>query len=165
MTREEMLDRLDAYDDPFHDERAVEHARNMRTFGRPDRPAGRRPATMMRAVDGYDFKDKNVYLSGPMTGHEDWNRAEFNRFAWHLRDMGAGYVYNPGDYAPHGEDRKGHDFWMRRSLNELTEESYDGDGTPFYDCIALMPGWRTSKGSMDEYHVARACGIEAVSLA
>ena len=59
---------------------------------------------MINARDGYDFKDKNVYLSGPMTGFDDWNRAEFNKFAWNLRDMGAGFVFNPAEDAPHGED-------------------------------------------------------------
>ena len=118
---------------------------------------------MMNFMD-YDFKGKMVYLSGPMTGHVDFNRRLFTKGAERLKVAGAVYVYNPADEASHGEDRHSHEWWMRRSLAELTQECGDGNGKPLYDCIALLPGFERSEGAAAELTCAIAIGIDTVRM-
>ena len=36
-----------------------------------------------------DFKNKRVYISGPMTGMSDWNREAFQEAATYIRNASA----------------------------------------------------------------------------
>ena len=54
---------------------------------------------------------KHIYLSGPMTGYPDFNRASFHAAAAKLRDEGH-WVYNPAEYEYEG------DFPLRAAMAE-----------------------------------------------
>lgn len=103
-----------------------------------------------------------LYISGPVTGLPDRNSAEFERAMERLRD--AGYTAHfPHGYVPEGEP------WptaMLASINALTEHyggvrpPYgDSPIRPYFDGVALLPGWEQSEGAKLEVAVAEACGI------
>jgi len=91
-----------------------------------------------------------VYLAGPMTGLPAFNFPAFDYAAAQWRD--AGYdVVNPAE-----EQRK------RRESTDLPWAHYlRHDLRHLLDCdaIALLPGWRQSKGATLEHHVAVALGM------
>lgn len=92
------------------------------------------------------------YVSGPMTGYEDFNRPAFHAAAKHLRALGH-EVINPAELP--GED-DGHDWtwFLRRDLVELTKCSH----------IVLLPGWSRSNGARLELHVALALEMQVLYL-
>lgn len=106
----------------------------------------------------FDPMGRRVYVSGPMTGLPDFNRAEFSRVARGLRAGGALRVFDPSFGA---DGSKPHEAHMLRDLHELTSNM---DGRPYYDAIVQLDGWESSYGARVEAAVARACGIEAVGL-
>ena len=96
---------------------------------------------------------KAVYLSGPISGRDAYNRPLFRRVERWLRACGARRVYNPTDMSPKiGEIPKPHEYYMRACLHELTNKRG-------FDLLVLLPGWETSYGAVVEAHVARALGI------
>lgn len=101
-----------------------------------------------------DFTGKNVYLSGPMSGIEDWNAPAFRAARDAAYSMGARCVYDPTDiigaYGTHEE-------YMRADLHALTRAA-----DPF-DALVMLDGWERSAGATAEVAVARACGIETVN--
>lgn len=108
-----------------------------------------------------ELADKRIYLSGPMTGIYDWNRESFSEAARYLRYQGA-KVFNPAFSAPAAnKTARPHSFYMIRDLHELT--SYIGD-SPYYDALALLPGWDKSNGAKLEKLVAKACGIDVFTI-
>ena len=94
---------------------------------------------------------QSVYLSGPMTNMEHNNVEQFAR--WHsiLRENDIIDVYDPAYEWMSGEDEY-HDICMRRTIHELTRR----EG---YDCIIMLPEWKSSLGASIERDVAIACGI------
>lgn len=103
-----------------------------------------------------EFANKHVYLSGPMTGIKGYNREMFMEAATYLRNQGA-HVFNPA----FSDLALSHSGWMVRDLHELTEHM---DGKPYYDVLAQLPGWGNSKGATVEMIVAKACGIEVMTI-
>ena len=91
---------------------------------------------------------KTLYVSGPMTGLPDFNRAAFHKAADDLRARGYDVV-NPAevDLGPKAtwED------YMRVHLATITSGDVHG--------LAMLPGWRKSKGARLEGDVARAFGL------
>ena len=88
-----------------------------------------------------------IYLSGPVTGMPGLNRAAFDRAAERLRALGH-EVVNPLDtdhLCPHGDWAE----YMRKDLPLLVA----------CDAVAVLPGWRRSKGASLEVAVARALGM------
>jgi nucleoside 2-deoxyribosyltransferase len=86
-------------------------------------------------------------LSGPMTGHPDFNYPAFNRAGEQLRRAGF-HVENPAENrapspAPTWQD------WMRLSLAQLLR----------CDAVVMLPGWWRSKGARIEWAVAKLLGI------
>ena len=58
---------------------------------------------------------------------------------------------------------------MRERVHELTKRDYSAkDGglvrRPWYDLVVTLEGWKVSEGCKLEVEVARACGIEVMSL-
>ena len=106
-----------------------------------------------------EFANKRIYLSGPMTGMHDWNRETFIEAARYLRNQGA-RVFNPAFNASSNK-LDTHQVCMLRDLHELTEHI---DGKPFYDILAQLPGWEKSKGANVELIVAKACGIDVITV-
>lgn len=91
-----------------------------------------------------------LYLAGPMTGYPDYNYPAFHRAADRLRADGHDVVspaelddpsHTPGDWT--------WDAYLRRDLAHLL------------DCgaVAVLPGWRASKGATLETQVAAALGM------
>lgn len=90
-----------------------------------------------------------LYLSGPMTGIEDFNFPVFNATAAKLR--AAGYdVVNPAEINP--------------DLEMPWEECMRADIKALCDCdaIALIPGWTESKGAHLELHIAHRIGLKVL---
>lgn len=103
----------------------------------------------------------NYYLSGPMTGYQNWNADTFNEYERKLYEKGADFVFNPTRGAPDTEKAREHSYYMLIDLHELTQSYND---KPIYDVIAMLPGWSESDGARVERDVAIACGIEVLYL-
>ncbi len=115
-----------------------------------------------------DWEGRNVFLSGPITGKDGWNRKAFSEAASMIRGLGADDVYNPAHLSPiGGVPPKPHEAYMVVTLHELTVAMWDagsGSYVPYYDVIALLPGFEDSEGSMVELAVAEQIGLEVVVL-
>lgn len=86
---------------------------------------------------------KRLYLSGPMTGIKDLNRPCFNKYAALLRKKGH-KVVNPPELDKYNPQRT----WegcLGRDIVELMG----------CDKIALLPGWKKSRGANLEVHIGR----------
>ena len=112
----------------------------------------------------YNYKGKRVFISGPMTGKPDWNRAEFQRAERELWELGADLVFSPASIAPQeGQPVLPHEFYMAKTLNRLTTLRYGGfPDLPFYDVIVMLDGWWGSAGATVERAVAEAIGLDVV---
>ena len=114
-----------------------------------------------------------IYLAGPMRGIPEFNFPAFHAAAAKLRYDGHD-VFNPAekDNERHGKDiSKGnttgceniaaieHGFNLREALHiDLTFICREADG------IALLPGWRNSKGATAEHATAVALGLQVIEL-
>jgi hypothetical protein len=114
-----------------------------------------------------------LYVAGPMRGIPEFNFPAFNAAAAWLKSRGH-YVFNPAakDNERHGTDiSKGnatgdekiateqHGFNLREALyDDLKFITLEADG------IALLPGWRNSKGATAEHATAVALGLKVVEL-
>lgn len=100
---------------------------------------------------------QKVYLSGPMTGLEFFNRIAFDRAAMDLRLRGF-EVYVPGE----GEHYTNEELAARK-LSRAKEQLYlsrDIDVIQEWaDLVVVLPGWTQSNGSLLEVAVARALGV------
>lgn len=92
-----------------------------------------------------------LYISGPMTDLKDYNRMAFNQAADALSAEGY-QVINSADIDL-GKGASWQDY-MRESLRRMA----DADG------VALLSGWRRSRGARTEEHVARSLGIPVCHL-
>ena len=106
-------------------------------------------------------KSKKVYLSGPMSGKPDWNRAAFAKAERACRIAGATFVFNPATAAPQGLDTRGRAWWMLKDIHELTRPGQDGS---FYDLVLQLPGWEISRGAKFEQACAVVCGIDVMEI-
>ena len=93
-----------------------------------------------------------VYISGPMTGIEDFNRPAFDEMERALYDAGADYVFNPA-----AQDRPEDWTWERHMQADLHELAGGG-----YSYIVMLDGWQRSTGATTERHLARVIGVQAV---
>ena len=87
-----------------------------------------------------------IFLSGPMTGIEEYNYPAFNEAARDLRGKGF-LVLNPAEHvsdpdAPWNE-------LIRRSLDILLQTNK----------MAVLPGWENSRGAVTEVTMANILGI------
>jgi hypothetical protein len=92
---------------------------------------------------------KRIYISGPMTGIQNFNFPAFHAAADRLRTLGYDVV-NPVEINPDPE-ASWHDC-MRRDLTALLT----------CDTLALLDGWQKSAGAHLEMHVAHRVGMEIV---
>lgn len=84
-----------------------------------------------------------IYLSGPMTGLKDKNFPAFMRAATKLRAK-KHLVVNPAELNI-GDPRSSWEECLRRDIKEMMK----------CRAIALLPGWRKSKGAMLEVYIAK----------
>lgn len=114
-----------------------------------------------------------IYLAGPMRGIPEFNFPAFHAAALKLRQEGH-FVFSPAekDNERHGTDiSKGnedgceeraareHGFNLREALGmDLAFICAEADG------IALLPGWKNSKGATAEHATAVALGLQVIEL-
>lgn len=97
-----------------------------------------------------------IYISGPVTGKPNGNYEAFCDAAYSLRAVRYDATI------PHHfvEDEATHETAMLLCINELTDYRWKGEvSRPWYDGVALLPGWEQSEGARLERAVAEACGI------
>jgi hypothetical protein len=94
---------------------------------------------------------KVIYISGPMTGIENYNFPAFNLAADMLRRNGFN-VLNPADFGANPKHT-----WadcLKRDLLAMFNA----------DVVVTLPGAEKSKGAGLETHVARELGIPVVTI-
>ena len=96
---------------------------------------------------------KAMYLSGPMTGYDDYNYPAFHAAAAALRGIGEAVV-NPAESFG-GDQRLSFDTYMRHDLKTILQDC---------DCIVVLPGWEDSPGAVLEVAVGVALGYGILSL-
>ncbi len=101
-----------------------------------------------------------IYLSGPMTGLPDFNRAAFADAAFKLRELGF-EVINPHQL-PEPVLTQDADYNWRQYLARdiemlIRDNSIDG--------VVVLPGWENSRGSVLVLHVAQYLGMKVYPLA
>lgn len=91
---------------------------------------------------------KKLYLSGPMTGHVDYNFPAFNAAATDLRARNY-TVENP---AEHFDGRTGlpWEIYLAKDMQLLVEECWG---------VATLPGWAFSRGARLEVSLADYMGL------
>lgn len=91
-----------------------------------------------------------IYLSGPMSGLQNFNADAFNDAAHRLRASGL-LVVNPVELCKQGS-----------AWNECMRE----DIKALCDCcaIALLPGWEASQGAHLELHIAHRLGLQILRV-
>ena len=114
-----------------------------------------------------------IYVGGPMRGYKEFNFPAFHAAADKLKAEGH-TVFNPAakDNERHGKDiskgnaagceetaAKEHGFDLRVALGDdlawICAEA---------DAIALLPGWKNSKGAVAEHATAVALGLQVMEL-
>lgn len=88
-----------------------------------------------------------IYISGPMTGIEEFNYPLFNSTATRLREQGY-EVINPAE-TDDGDTSKPWDYYMRIDIAHVLS----------VDALVVLPGWQASKGASLEVTIARALGV------
>lgn len=97
-----------------------------------------------------------VYLAGPMTGYPEFNFPAFREATARLRGLGYA-VRSPhewdeeenGGRTPTAEEAKPWAYYLKRDLALLLE----------CDAVAVLPGWRASKGATLEVYVGQSLGM------
>lgn len=103
-----------------------------------------------------------LYLAGPMRGLPSFNFPTFDRGANWLRGQGH-EVFNPAEWESYPVVRDRYDRDPLSAARECFARDTD------YIChvaegVALLPGWRASKGAVAEAHLARAIGLRVYYL-
>lgn len=114
--------------------------------------------------DDFSFlKDRNVYLSGPITGVKGY-KYPFVFMEKVLHKVSDGMVFNPATEIPSDTS---YEAAMAKCLQALSLRVRDGEDEPYYpmyEVMILLPGWTKSKGAQIENRVAEACGIEVIDM-
>jgi hypothetical protein len=90
-----------------------------------------------------------IYISGKMSGLEDWGAKEFNAFAAKYRELGF-TVVSPIEL-DHGDHSGTYSDYIRRDVSVLLG--------PNIARIYMLPSWRDSRGATFEKHLAEVVGI------
>lgn len=100
-----------------------------------------------------------VYLSGPMTGKPDYNRAAFADAAFKLRELGFDVVNPhqlPEPVLTQDEEYNWRQYLARDVELLIRDNTIDG--------VVVLPGWEGSRGSVLELHVAQYVGLKVYPL-
>ena len=101
---------------------------------------------------------KSIYIAGPMTGIEDWNRAAFEKAAEKLSAEGW-TVYDPveiGEMYGTAEELEADPELLAKVIK--AELGFVARA----DAIYLLDGWERSVGTKRELLVALGCGLEII---
>lgn len=108
---------------------------------------------------------RQVYLSGPMRGYDEFNFPAFLHAAEELRSKGF-KVFNPAEHELQagfnpktGLYEDGHTATIRELILEDLVWICQ-----FADKVVVLPGWEKSKGAQAEVKTALAIGIEVVEF-
>ena len=86
------------------------------------------------------------YLSGPMTGLPEMNYPAFHAEAARLRELGY-IIENPAE----NPAQSSWTAYMRLAIRQMLT----------CDKVALLPGWKRSRGALIEHWIAIALGMRA----
>lgn len=103
-----------------------------------------------------------AYLSGPMSGHHQFNHPLFNRVARELREEFGWAVINPAEHDG-GSTDKPRAFYLQLDVEALCRRNRFGL-LPAVGCILLLPQWQESAGVALELHCACEFGIPIFEL-
>lgn len=92
-----------------------------------------------------------VYISGPMTGYENFNYPAFNQAEERLKAAGH-EVENPAKNPD--PDPKTWENFMRMALKQLCE----------CDIVVVLPGWEKSRGAVIEVGLAETLGMKVYEI-
>ena len=101
-----------------------------------------------------------IYLSGPMTGYPDYNKAAFADAAFQLRELGFDVV-NPHQLPepvllPGDEEYNWRQYLARDAERIISDTSIEG--------VVVLPGWEKSRGSTLECCIAQSIGLKVYKL-
>lgn len=113
-----------------------------------------------------------IYIAGPITGMPNHNEQEFKSVENELRALGHEPV-NPFTIADklntsYGEIQKSFDVLYKCGKDapgsELAKKTIEMDMDELSTCdvIYLLPGWRKSRGSLEELRQAKKLGLDVV---
>lgn len=91
---------------------------------------------------------ERIYIAGPMTGHPEYNFPTFEAASKLYRDAGWA-VHNPASSFDGALDLP-YEMYMKAALGLLIQS----------DAIALLPGWRESRGAAMEALCAQNMGLD-----
>lgn len=103
-----------------------------------------------------------IYLSGPMTGIENYNRDTFNEATACLREAGH-KVFNPAEVVLNEDDVNA----IPGDYNKNLWNAYMRiclPHVPTHHKLMLLPGWEDSRGARLEVHNARELDIPTQSF-
>lgn len=89
-----------------------------------------------------------AYISGPMTGRPDYNKAEFAKVAAKLREEGWRVLSPPELDA--GDHSQTWEYYIRRDIRILVDE---------VEAVFLLRDWQESRGARLEVEIAKAIGL------
>lgn len=95
-------------------------------------------------------QESKVFISGPMTGYENFNRAEFARIEAMIRKEIGCEVFNPGNL-PDGYD---YEWYMDRCAEDIRK----------CNVILFHGNWQKSPGALREYILASRLGKNMICL-
>lgn len=98
-----------------------------------------------------------VFISGPMSGYEDFNYPLFHEVARKLAERGE-LFYSPAHHPvmgyelepPEPDEAMSWEYYMRESLKMLLDS----------DRILMLPGWEKSRGAILERELAVALKMQ-----
>tara|TARA_R110000737_G_C14620887_1_gene493088 strand:- start:4529 stop:5221 length:693 start_codon:yes stop_codon:yes gene_type:complete len=96
-----------------------------------------------------------VYISGPITGIEDGNKAEFDKMAEYLRSFGFSVINPRRNPIPDGVSMGDENFWnvmMKESLKIMMR----------CNSMVQLKGWMGSTGSIIEVRLARDLHFDTI---
>ena len=121
---------------------------------------------MSDVTEATEIVGKRIFLSGPMTGYDDYNERGFIKAQILLKRLGVESVYSPIiQWICEPErisEKRSHESYMLECLHELTR--YDDNGNPHYDAVVQLDAWQDSEGARMEAEAAKACGIPLIPL-
>jgi hypothetical protein len=92
-----------------------------------------------------------IYLSGPMTGYEDFNYPAFRSAASYLRTLGL-EVFDPSECF-NGDQTLSKETYMREDIRAVLSARM----------VVTLEGWEQSSGAQLEVEVAKAIGVPVIS--
>ena|SRR2546430_13401496 len=97
--------------------------------------------------------DSPIYVSGPMAGYDNYNRAFFQRAADGLRELGF-HVLSPHEVVLPERPLPTYEDYLKADIALLVQAR----------TVVTLPGWECSKGARLEVQIAHTVGILVLPL-